>query len=174
MLWLILFIVKMANDSQKSSWRGRLIRYAPLFLWIGVVFFASTMQGSMQNTSRFIRPLLKFLFPDAPEETLIVYHGYIRKLAHLTEYAILAFWASRAFSTSSIKFLQKYWFIFSLALVLLIASIDEYNQSFNSQRTGSIYDVSLDALGGTLMIIFFVLYKISYKKKFPDSSLQSN
>ena len=113
----------------------------------------------MQNTSRFVRPLLIFLFPNAPEETLIIYHGYIRKLAHLTEYAILAFWASRAFSTSSIRFLQKFRFVFSLALVFLVASIDEYNQSFDVLRTGSIYDVLLDVCGGLTMILILLFYK---------------
>jgi VanZ family protein len=120
----------MTNDLQKSKWRGRVIRYAPLFLWIGIILFASTTQGAMSNTSRFIRPLLEFLFPDAPEEILIVYHGYIRKLAHLVEYAILAFWSSRAFWSSSVKLLQNFWFLFSLFLVFLVASIDEFNQSF--------------------------------------------
>jgi VanZ family protein len=118
----------------------------------------------MSNTSRFVRPLLEFLFPSASEETLIVYHGYTRKLAHLIEYAILAFWASRAFWSSSIKLLQKFWFIVSLFLVFLVASIDEYNQSFNALRTSSIYDVLLNVLGGTFMIVFFAFYKGGYKK----------
>ena len=153
-----------------SNWRGRIFRYAPLFLWIGVVLFASTSQGAMQNTSRFILPLLKLFLPNASEETLTIYHGYIRKFAHLTEYAILAFWSSRAFRTSSIKFWQKFWFVFSLALVFAVASIDEYNQSFNSLRTSSVYDVLLDFAGGSLMIIFFAFYKDVYKKNFTDSS----
>lgn len=160
----------MANDLQKSKWRGRLFRYAPLVLWIAVIFFASTTQGAMSKTSYFVRPLLEFLFPDVPEETLIVYHGYIRKLAHLVEYAILAFWASRAFCGSSDKVLRKFWFIVSLFLVFLVASIDEYNQSFNASRTGSIYDVLIDVLGGTFMILFFAFYKDSFKKKFSNYS----
>jgi VanZ family protein len=143
--------------------RGRVIRYAPLFLWICVVLFASTTQGAMQNTSRFIRPLLEFIFPNTPEETINSYHGFIRKLAHLSEYAILAFWAYRAFSTSSIKVLQKFWFVFSLIAVFLVACIDEYNQSFNVLRTGSGYDVLLDASGGLLMILILLCYKFIRK-----------
>jgi len=153
-----------------EKWRGRTIRYAPLFLWIVVILFASTTQGAMSNTSRFIRPLLEFLFPNAPEETLILYHGYIRKLAHLSEYAILAFWASRAFWSSSVEFLQRYWFIFSLALVFLVASIDEYNQSFNLLRTGSIYDVWLDVSGGLLMIIVLKVWAVFNARKVKNNS----
>jgi len=160
----------MANGLQKSIWRGRFYRYAPLFLWIAVVLFASTSEGAMQNTSRFIRPFLVFLFPNAPEEIIIVYHAYIRKLAHLSEYAILAFWAARAFSPSSIKILQEYGFIFSFVLVLIVATIDEYNQSFNSLRTGSIYDVLLDASGGLLMLIILKVRTVLRGKRVKNNS----
>jgi VanZ family protein len=147
----------MLLNSQK--WRNRFLRYAPLILWIGVIFLLSSNLGSMNNTSRFIRPLLRFLFPDAPEELLQIYHGYIRKLAHVTEYAILAFFASRAFWTSSIKTIAKGWFIFSLALVVAVAFLDELNQSFISSRTASIFDIVLDCLGGLIMTLLFFAYK---------------
>ena len=153
------FVILMTSDLQKPIWRGRIIRYAPLVLWIGVILFLSTSQASMSNTSRFIRPLLEFFFPGASEETLIIYHGYIRKLAHLTEYAILAFWAFWAFSNSNLKNLRRFWFVFALLLVLLVASIDETNQSYLTSRTGSIYDVLLDVSGGLIMLIFLILYR---------------
>ncbi len=145
-------------NSQKTDWRGRIIRYAPLVLWIGVIMFLSSGQASMSNTSRFIRPLLEFLFPHAPEEILVIYHGYIRKLAHVGEYAILAFWAARAFINSNQNFLRRSWFVASFILVCVVALIDETNQSFLNSRTGSIYDVLIDAAGGTAMILIFYLW----------------
>jgi VanZ family protein len=147
------------NNLTNHIRRRRIFRYAPLVLWIGVIFFASTILGSMSNTSRFIRPLLVFLFPTAPEETLVIYHAYIRKFAHFAEYAILAFFAARAFSTSSVKLLQKFWFVFVFVLVLFVATIDEANQSFNPARTGSIYDILLDAAGGLTMLILYYIYR---------------
>ena len=150
----------MAEISElKPKRRERFFRYAPLLLWIGVIFLVSTTLGAMSNTSRFIRPILVFLFPNAPEETLIVYHTYIRKAAHFTEYAILAFLAARAFSGSSIKLQQKFWFVFAFVLVLFIALIDEMNQSFNTARTGSITDVLLDCCGGLTMIVLYYVYR---------------
>ena len=146
-----------AVNFQNQKWRGRILRYAPLFLWIGVIFFLSSKQGAMSETSLYIRPLLLFLFPNAPEETLAIYHGYIRKFAHFAEYAALAFFAFRAFSSSSNEFLQKYRFFVSLILVFSIASLDEINQSFLTSRTGSFWDVLLDTFGGLtiLMILYF-------------------
>ena len=155
----------MTKTDLLNKRRERILRYAPLFLWIGVIFYLSSTQGSMSNTSRFIRPLLEWIFPLAPEETLQIYHGYIRKFAHFAEYAVLGFFASRTFWSSSAKFLQRFWYVFSLAFVLLIASIDETNQSFNAARTGSIYDVLIDTSGGLTMILLFPIIKLFVKKK---------
>ncbi len=63
----------------------------PLVIWMAVILGLGFGEASMSETSRFIRPLLIFLFPNAPEATIAVYHGLIRKSAHVTEYAILAF-----------------------------------------------------------------------------------
>lgn len=150
---------------EKSKRRGRILRYAPLILWAGAVFLASSTTGSMSNTSRIIRPLLEWLFPNTPEDVLTVYHGYIRKFAHFFEYAVLAFLASRAFWGSSVTFLRKFWMIFAFLVVLIIASIDEYNQSFNTARTGSIYDILLDCTGGLTMILLISIYKNKTAKK---------
>lgn len=149
----------MSNHFLEKKRRERFFRYAPLLLWIGVVLFASTTQASMSNTSRFIRPLLVFLFPNAPDETLTLYHNFIRKAAHFTEYAGLAFFAARAFFDSSVYFLRKFWFVFALVFVFFVASIDETNQSFNAARTGSATDVLLDVSGGLAMILIFYLVK---------------
>jgi len=94
-------------ESQKSQRRRWLTAYAPLFIWIFIVLGLGSGIGSMKETSRIIRPLLEFLFPSASPETLTFYHGYIRKLAHLTEYAVLAFLAVRALSASTIAKLRE-------------------------------------------------------------------
>ena len=147
------------NEFQKSLWRERFFRYAPLILWACLVLFLSTGNASMANTSRFIRPLLEFIFPNSPVETIDFYHACIRKVAHVTEYAMLAFWASRAFFNSSKDSLRRFWYFLVLLLVAFVASTDEFNQSFNASRTSSIYDVLLDISGGTAMITLFYVYQ---------------
>jgi VanZ family protein len=147
----------MNLNYRNSVWRGRILRYAPLVLWIGVVLFASTSSGSMSNTSKFIRPILEFLFPNSQESTLLIYHGYIRKAAHFTEYSALAFFASRAFWKSSVKVLRNYWYFCAIAVVAAVALTDEFNQSFNSARTGSIYDVMIDVSGGIFVVVMIAI-----------------
>jgi VanZ family protein len=115
----------------------------------------------MANTSRFVRPFLEFLFPEAAESTLQMYHFYIRKFAHLFEYAVLAIVSSRAFKSSSKRYLNGIWPIAALIAVLTIASIDEINQSLGTTRTGSIYDIFLDFVGGCIGVsTYFLTFKL--------------
>lgn len=137
-------------------WRGRLFAYAPLFLWVGVIFLLSSGQGSMEQTSRFIGPLLEFLLPGASNETVVLYHGYIRKSAHFVEYAVLAILSFRAFSADLKSRSLRY--LVTVLLVAAVASIDEINQSFEPSRTAAISDVLLDLSGGITAILTIWLF----------------
>ena len=110
----------------------------------------------MVETSRFVGPILKFLFPNISEETLRVVHGLVRKTAHFTEYAILAFFIVRALSRSSVATLRSSRYLIPLIVVVVIAVMDEFNQSFEPSRTASGWDSGLDILGGLVMT--FVLW----------------
>lgn len=138
--------------------------YVPLFLWIGVIFMASSEAASLDETSQLITPMLKFLFPSASDETLHTCHVFIRKLAHFVEYATLSFLASRAFWSSSLKLFRNYWHILAMIMTLLVAAIDEINQSFNYTRDGLFSDVLLDGLSGLIMIVILFIYKNNYGK----------
>ena len=150
----------MERSPQNSSTLSRrLLRYGPLLLWTGVIWFASTGGFSAGNTSRVIRPLLLWLFPDTTEPTLTAVHFYIRKAAHFIEYAILALIARRAFISSSRDSLRDHWFASSLVFVTLVATIDELHQSFVPVRTGSIYDIFIDLAGGLTVLGVCWLYQ---------------
>ena len=112
----------------------------------------------MAETSRFIGPILKFLLPNAPEETLRAIHAVIRKIAHVTEYSLLAFFAVRAM-TAAFGIRSKMKYILPLILVAVIASADEINQSFDPARTGLASDALLDTASGAVAILIFWLLK---------------
>lgn len=71
---------------------------------------------------------------------------------------MLGFWAARAFLASSFSVLQTNWALFSICVVAAVASLDEFNQSFNSARTGSFYDVMIDLTGGIFAVLLFWLF----------------
>jgi VanZ family protein len=133
----------------------RLSRYIPLLAWMAFISFASTSEFSGENTSRIIRPLLLWLFPRASEETLNLVHFLVRKAAHFSEYAVMGILAGRAFSGSSIQFIRRHWFLFSLSLIALYALVDEYHQSFVPSRTASIFDSLIDTAGGLTALLVY-------------------
>jgi VanZ family protein len=141
----------------KAKWRVRLWTYAPLVLWIGVIFLMSSPEASFDQTSRIIGPLLHFFYPSITPETEALIHGYVRKTAHFTEYAVLASLACRACSFSASLFLKRWRYLLPLLLVAAIASLDEFNQSFEPSRTSSVWDVALDISGGVAMLILLCL-----------------
>ena len=152
------------------SWRKRLWRYVPLAGWIGFIFFASTGAMSASNTSRIIGPLFRWLFPGITEAQLLLVHFTVRKSAHFTEYAILALLAARAFIPSTRQFLRRNSLVAALALVALVALLDEYNQSFNAARTGTIWDSMIDIAGGATALVILGLWRARRHRRQRDVS----
>ena len=155
------------SDRFSFTWRERFFRYAPLFVWLGVIAWLSSDSGSMSETSRFVRPILRFLFPEASEETILTLHGLVRKSAHVFVYSVLAFLAARAFIGSSAAAIRRYWPLAAIGLVFLIASLDEMNQSFSGgTRTGTAWDVALDTVSGAAAIcLIYLLLNRPFVKK---------
>jgi VanZ family protein len=141
--------------SDRSTWRVKFWLYAPIIVWIGLIFFLSSPEGSFDETSRIIGPLLHFFFPSVSSDTEKLVHAIVRKGAHFTEYGILAFLAVRACRRSGSAFLQKWQFLLPVALAVVIASLDELNQSFEPSRTSSPLDVLLDVIGAATISFLF-------------------
>jgi VanZ family protein len=152
----------IARSEKKSArWTSgqRLRRYAPLVGWMILIFLASTGELSASNTSRIIRPLLLWLFPNISEERIIFTHFLVRKVAHFMEYAVLAALAARAFVGSSHAALRRAWFFAALLLVVIYSLSDEFHQSFVASRTASLYDSLIDTAGGLTALVLYTLWR---------------
>ncbi|MGH9882826.1 MAG: VanZ family protein [Pyrinomonadaceae bacterium] len=148
----------LAGQRDKQSFRRRVSRYAPLILWMGFISFASTGEFSAVNTSRIIRPILLWLFPNISNESLALVHVLVRKAAHFGEYAVLGFFAARASFTSSHQFLRSNWSRWSVVLIAGYALLDEYQQSFVPTRTASVYDSLIDTAGGLTALVIYAAW----------------
>ena len=79
-----------------------------------------------------------------------IVHFVARKAAHLTEYGILGALLFRAFRGQQRLLWNVRWSVTSIALALVVASLDEWFQSFVPSRTASLSDVAIDTVGAAL------------------------
>jgi VanZ family protein len=124
--------------------------WAPVLVWMSVVFLMSTVEFSSQNTSLIIEPILRFLAPSLSRHQVEMIHGLIRKAGHVTEYFVLGILLFRAFRGGSTEEKVWRWAFFAAVLTVFYAASDEFHQSFVSTRTPSFWDVGIDAAAGIL------------------------
>jgi len=152
------------NSSQVPSASSRFWRYLPLILWAVLIFIASGNVLSAAHTSILLRAV-RWLFPNVRDESLAVLHLLVRKAGHLTEYAIFATLAARAFRASAHDLLRRHWFWVSLLLAIAYSLTDEFHQSFVPSRTASIYDSLIDSVGA---LIALTIIWLRHRKSAPD------
>lgn len=139
------------------SW---LKKWWPALLWAGVISTFSTGVFTSEHTSRIIIPILRWLFPRAPIETLQAMHFVVRKCAHFTEYFILSLLVLRAIRAGR-RENRLAWALLAILLVAGYASLDEFHQSFVPGRTAAVGDVLIDTSGGVaaqLLAALFLLW----------------
>jgi VanZ family protein len=128
---------------------------------MGFIFAMSSDLGSAAHTSQIIEPLVLWIKPNATPEEFEFVHFLIRKLAHLTEYAVLALLVFRALKRSfrSPPAGKFSWQTAGLALLMTAAyaATDEWHQTFVPGRTPAVGDVLIDSSGGliSLLIVLF-------------------
>ncbi len=149
----------------RSVWRGRVRRYAPVVIWMSVIFIASTGNMSASKTSRIVRPLLVWFFPDITDEGLMFGHFVVRKGAHFAEYGVLALLTARAFLASTHDALRRHAYAASFGLVAVYALLDEFHQSFVSTRTGTIYDSLIDMAGGASALLALAVWRVRRRRR---------
>jgi VanZ family protein len=131
--------------------KSRVSRYGPLVVWAILIFVGSGNVLSAEHTSVVLQ-VVKWLFPSASPDSLAWFHFLLRKAGHLTEYAILATLAARAFRNSSHKSIKLHWFSLALLLAVIYALTDEYHQSFVPSRTASMHDSLIDSTGALIAL----------------------
>ncbi len=126
--------------------------------WMALITILSGEGFSEDSTSRFIGPLLDWLFPDASPEAIGTLHDAVRKTAHAVEYATLAILASQAIQWS-VASRPRGHATLAMTLVLAVAVADETYQSMLPGRDGRFWDTALDGLGGATGVGLFFAYQ---------------
>jgi VanZ family protein len=122
----------------------------------------SSEVGSAEHTAGLFVWIVTALFPWLTPAQIDLAHGLVRKLGHLTEYAILAaLWfrtlhvGRRLDSAPSAAS--------ALAISVAWAVLDEFHQSLVPSRSGNPMDVMLDATGATLASLALYTFTTLYR-----------
>jgi VanZ family protein len=127
---------------------------------------------SAENTSRWLLPLWVHLFgPISPAHWATVHH-YIRKTGHFAGYGLVSlcfFHGWRKTLHISASGLRALWLrAAALAIVCtaVVASADEFHQSFLPSRTARVGDVVIDTCGAIAMqIVMLVLMPLFTRRQ---------
>jgi VanZ family protein len=162
-------LVKPGNRGLFPIGRAILIKkftkyWLPAISWMGVILWMSTETFSTGNTFSWVETILFLQFPGMSSEQAGFINFLLRRGGHVTEYFILGLLLFRAFRGGSAASGNWRWSFSSLVVVALWAAMDEFHQSFEPTRTGSIVDVGIDITGGILaQIVIAIAYR--YRKK---------
>lgn len=160
----------------KRLFYDRLLSAVAVLLWMGVIFVFSAQTGAISGgtSGRILKvfigifyPNFDSLSPDLQSSIMSVWHTVIRKVAHFSEYAVLAALSANAIRTYNLSRALK--FAIPVGVGFLYAVSDEIHQLFVADRAGSPKDVLIDtsgALFGTLVffLIYFICVKVKKKK----------
>ena len=135
--------------------------WMPVVIWGIILAVNSTDLMSAQHTSRFIEPFLRWLNPNISAASVGAVQLFVRKAAHVTEYAILAALLFRGFSRGNMRRAFA-WLALAWIVAVSCASLDEFHQSFVASRTGSPIDVMIDATGALIGVLS---YRLLVRKK---------
>ncbi len=171
--------MSLERKCKKSLKIGAVVSHLLTFAWMCVIFFMSAQPG---DTSGEISGSVSHLFMQVWNvisfrcwnETEIlqmaeIWDYPIRKLAHMTEYGILAmflfwtlgyykYWQKNVIVETgrglNNQLLRNRKVIFAWLVTVIYAMTDEFHQLFVPDRAGKVSDVLIDSVGATLALLF--------------------
>jgi VanZ family protein len=132
--------------------------------WLGLIAVESSKLLSSENTGKFLYALYTRLFGAIDLATFDLWHHYLRKTGHVIGYAVLSWLLFRAWR-ATLPVLKDAswafrWAAMSFIMTALVASLDEWHQSFIPSRTGTPWDVLLDSSAAfAVQILIYVLLR---------------
>jgi VanZ family protein len=122
--------------------------------------FESTDFCSSQNTGSVLYAILTHLFGHIDLAKFLVFHHYLRKTGHVIGYGMLSILLLRGWRATLVRNRVWWWRPSWLSWLgtVLVATMDEWHQSYIPSRTGSIWDVALDSVAGAAFLVAAYLW----------------
>ncbi|MGA1984119.1 MAG: VanZ family protein [Acidobacteriaceae bacterium] len=170
------FFYKPSFPSPRSNrdWRWWFKVWTPVVIAIAVICCESTAAMSSEHTSSFLRPFFERLFGPFQGRNWEIFHHALRKTGHFVGYGAVAFTFLRAWlhtlgrrgpmALLAWRVESSILAIFSTAIV---ASCDEFHQTFVPGRTGTPVDVLLDTAGAAALCL--LVWLICWSRRTPET-----
>ncbi len=128
------------------------LNWVPATLAVAMITIESTAVMSAENTSHWLLPIWVRFFGSISAAHWAEVHHFIRKTGHFLGYGLvsLSFFHGWRTSLHVEDGIQRLWHqasVLALFFTLLVASADEYHQTFLPGRQGMPQDVGLDMCG---------------------------
>lgn len=139
-------------------------------LMLAVIWGNSLLNANLSSAiSRWVGSLINNVHSDIDATADEQSHGILRKIGHITEFAILGTLVCWLAGMRK----KERWQLFSLPLLfcLAVACVDETIQLFVPGRAGRLTDVGIDTLGAALGIVLITLIQ-TMKTKFLEETRQ--
>jgi VanZ family protein len=152
------------SSNRRGFWYWVYI-WLPVALSIGVIVIESTEAFGADHTSGPLRVLFEAIFGPVPDARWYIIHLYVRKSGHFLGYGFIGLAWLRAwwYTLPRSRFLHDAFL--ALLGTAMVASCDEWHQTFLPNRTGSPWDVLLDCTGAIVLQLTVYIFMRTFKPK---------
>lgn len=175
----------------RSNSTRLILAWLPAIFWIGIIMLESTPYLGADHTGSWLAAIVRPLFGTSALKYVDFVNHIMRKTGHFTGYGILSFLLYRGWreltliqleerlkpamrTPEFLKSMRRVWCARASALAILstflVASLDEFHQTFVPNRTGMFRDVILDTTGA----LFFQALILTFSARPPKSGRQSD
>jgi VanZ family protein len=153
-------------SNSRQGLRFWLNTWWPVAVGIAVISVESTEAFGSDHTSGPLRWLFGAVFGSVSDASWDIIHHYIRKSGHFIGYGLIGLAWLRAWWFTLPQSRFRHDALLALLGTALVASCDEWHQTFLPNRTGTPWDVLLDCIGAlVLQVIVYVSMRIFRPKQ---------
>jgi hypothetical protein len=142
-----------------AGW-GQVEVWLPVVVAVCIIATESTDTFSAEHTSNWLRPVIERIFGRFSNTVWWWLHHVVRKCGHFGGYGLVCLTFLRAWLLTlatregmSARMWRWRSVAQAVACTALVASLDEWHQTFIPSRTGTFHDVLLDTCGAMVMCV---------------------
>ena len=148
------------------GWRWWVSVWLPVAIAVTVIAIESTATFSAQNTSGWLRPVFERVVGTMTDHVWETLHHYLRKTGHFLGYGTVGLTFLRAWlhtrarrGIATLLAWRLECTVLAILSTALVASLDEFHQTFLPGRTGIPTDVLLDTSGACALCLIIWLVR---------------